>query len=277
MLVQATEENNDTTAAWAVLRYQRVQEVPWLWATSWLNSAKEQRHHQLRLFPAKNILNTAGPSISDSRNSLWGLKTAHLWANFSESNTFLLPWRSVIIEGVIYNGGVWISAPSLQRPEQPGRLPNNRPAATTGHSEERRKFEPARNAGEQWVLGWKGHLFQVTFMILMSVHLWSVTRQIQKINKQKQKLSGPRLPVHSSSRSQYNQFFLLSPDGVAPVWCVQDNDKTWKCQRCNSIWMISLLLLVCILKTTLQIQSTTKSPKLVLKQSIQIILVLLLI
>lgn len=137
MLVQATEENNDTTAAWAVLRYQRVQEVPWLWATSWLNSASEaeQRHHQLRLFPAKNILNTAGPSISDNRNSLWGLKTAHLWANFSESNSFLLPWRSVIIEGVIYNGGVWISAPSLQRPEQPGRLPNNRPAATTGHSE----------------------------------------------------------------------------------------------------------------------------------------------
>lgn len=192
---------------------------------------------------------------SDSLKCLRGLKTAHLCAHFSKSNSFLLPWRSVIIEGVIYNRGVWISAPSLsatnQCPVQSEQFPKNRPAATTGHFEERHKREPAKHGGEQWVPGWRGDFFTSNTTnsqwLIMLAHLWSLHTSDPE-NKQAQTeaawqthktwlftvLSGPRLPVHSSSLSQYNQFFIPSPVGVAPLWCVQDSDWACQCQCCNS-------------------------------------------
>lgn len=102
---------------------------------------------------------------SDSQKGLRGLQTAHLCANFQQSNNFLLPWCSVIIDDVIYNGGVWISAPSLPATPTPAPsecLPDNSPAATPGHLEETHRCEAARCGGEQWVLGWRGDFFSCT-------------------------------------------------------------------------------------------------------------------
>lgn len=188
---------------------------------------------------------------SDSQNCLRGLKTAHLCANFSESNSFLLPWRSVIIEGVIYNGGVWISAPSLSATPAPGAV---------------RVFARQQACSYDWSLwrdaqvwtcqvwwwtessGLKGWLFHITHHKFTMINNVSTSVMLHTENKQASTeaarqthkswlftvLSGPRLPVHSFSFSRYNQFFIVSPDGVAPLWCVQDSDWAYKCQCCNS-------------------------------------------